>query len=97
MTGYVQIRRRPTVRGPRDAGLPAEAASAAQAGFSLVELMAMCLVMCTLAAFVLPFTRTTLNAINAVPIRRIYERWVSKFEGAWANVLIDVKERADGN
>jgi len=54
MTGYVQIRRRPTVRGPRDAG------------FSLVELMAMCLVMCTLAAFVLPFTRTTLNAMNLV-------------------------------
>ena len=40
--------------------------------------------------------RTTLNVINAVPIRRIYERWVSKFEGAWANTLIDIKERAEG-
>src|SRR4029078_3958610 len=54
MTGYVQIRRRHAARRPGDAG------------FSLVELMAMCLVMCTLAAFVLPFTRTTLNPMNLV-------------------------------
>ena len=40
--------------------------------------------------------RQTYNTINAVPIRRIYERWVSKFEGAWANALIDIKDRAEG-
>jgi DNA-binding transcriptional ArsR family regulator len=39
--------------------------------------------------------RETYNAINAVPIRRIYERWVSKFEGAWASVLLNVKARAE--
>jgi len=33
-------------------------------GFSLVELMAFMLVMVTLAAFVLPFTRSSLNALN---------------------------------
>jgi DNA-binding transcriptional ArsR family regulator len=39
--------------------------------------------------------RECYNAINAVPIRRIYERWVSKFEGAWASVLLNVKSRAE--
>lgn len=33
-------------------------------GFSLVELLAYVLVAATLAAFILPFTRTTLNAMN---------------------------------
>ena len=33
-------------------------------GFSLVELLAYLAVIVTLAAFVLPFTRTTLNAMN---------------------------------
>ena len=39
--------------------------------------------------------RERYNAINAVPIRRIYERWVSKFEGAWADVLLKVKDEAE--
>jgi DNA-binding transcriptional ArsR family regulator len=39
--------------------------------------------------------RECYNAINVVPIRRIYERWVSKFEGSWANVLLRVKDRAE--
>ena len=34
------------------------------AGYSLVELMAFMLVMVTLAAFILPFTRGALNAMN---------------------------------
>jgi prepilin-type N-terminal cleavage/methylation domain-containing protein len=54
MTGYVQMRRRPTA--PR----------LGDAGFSLVELMAVMLVLVTTAAFVLPFTRTTLNSMNLV-------------------------------
>jgi DNA-binding transcriptional ArsR family regulator len=40
--------------------------------------------------------RECYNTINVVPIRRIYERWVSKFEGAWADVLLRVKDRAEG-
>ena len=36
--------------------------------------------------------RRRVNSINAVPIRRIYERWVSKYEELWATKLIDLKE-----
>ena len=39
--------------------------------------------------------REMFNAINAVPIRRIYERWVSKFEGSFADVLLRVKDAAE--
>lgn len=35
--------------------------------------------------------RLRINTLNAVPIRRIYDRWVSKYEGYWAQHLIDVK------
>jgi DNA-binding transcriptional ArsR family regulator len=44
--------------------------------------------------------RRRVNSLNAVPIRQIYERWVSKYEGTWASNLIDLKEsieeRPDG-
>jgi DNA-binding transcriptional ArsR family regulator len=36
------------------------------------------------------------NSLNAVPIRRIYERWVSKFEGLWARTLLDLQESLEG-
>ena len=36
--------------------------------------------------------RTCVNSLNAVPIRRIYERWVSKFAEHWAITLIELKE-----
>src|SRR3954464_14523397 len=39
--------------------------------------------------------RQRINAINAVPIRLIYERWVSKYEGIWANALLRVKDAAE--
>jgi DNA-binding transcriptional ArsR family regulator len=39
--------------------------------------------------------RQRINALNAVPIRMIYERWVSKYEGIWANALLRVKEAAE--
>lgn len=40
--------------------------------------------------------RMVLNHLNAVPIRQIYERWVSEFEGAWAGTLTDLKRRMEG-
>ena len=40
--------------------------------------------------------RRCLNSLNAVPIRRIYERWVSKFEEFWATTLLGLKERLEG-
>ncbi len=39
--------------------------------------------------------RRRINALNSVPIRIIYERWVSKFEGDWASTLLRVKEAAE--
>jgi DNA-binding transcriptional ArsR family regulator len=36
--------------------------------------------------------RKRINSLNAVPIRKIYERWVSKYEGAWADALIRVQD-----
>lgn len=42
--------------------------------------------------------RETWNQLNAVPIRRIYERWVTKYESVWAERLLSlerhVSERA---
>ena len=32
--------------------------------------------------------RQRINSLNAVPIRMIYERWVSKYEDLWANTLL---------
>ena len=39
--------------------------------------------------------RTRVNTLNAVPIRRIYERWVSRFEEVWANHLLRLKESVE--
>jgi hypothetical protein len=33
--------------------------------------------------------------LNAVPIRKIYERWVSKYEGAWAETLLRIQDDAE--
>jgi DNA-binding transcriptional ArsR family regulator len=39
--------------------------------------------------------RQRINSLNAVPIRMIYERWVSHYEGLWADTLLRVKEAAE--
>ena len=39
--------------------------------------------------------RQRINMLNAVPIRMIYEQWVSNYEGLWANTLLRVKEAAE--
>lgn len=36
--------------------------------------------------------RRRVNSLNAVPIRRIYERWVRPFEDLWATTLLRVKD-----
>jgi len=38
--------------------------------------------------------RKRINSLNAVPIRQIYERWVSKYENVWAHTLLQVKQDA---
>jgi DNA-binding transcriptional ArsR family regulator/uncharacterized protein YndB with AHSA1/START domain len=35
------------------------------------------------------------NHLNAVPLRRIYERWVSAYESHWAGALLQVKRIAE--
>lgn len=35
--------------------------------------------------------RRRIHTLNAVPIRQIYERWVSGFEGHWASGLLHLK------
>jgi len=40
--------------------------------------------------------RMVLNFLNAVPIRRVYERWVSEYEGLWASSLVRLKEASEG-
>jgi DNA-binding transcriptional ArsR family regulator len=39
--------------------------------------------------------RRRINSLNAVPIRMIYERWVSHFENLWAGTLLRIKESAE--
>src|SRR5262249_47219834 len=36
--------------------------------------------------------RRCMNSLNAVPIRLIYERWVSRYAEYWATQLIGLKE-----
>ena len=36
--------------------------------------------------------RQCFNSLNAVPIRQIYERWVSGYEDFWASRLTSLKE-----
>lgn len=40
--------------------------------------------------------RSCVNSLNAVPIRQIYERWVSKFAEHWATTLLGLKESLEG-
>ncbi|MCE9599191.1 MAG: metalloregulator ArsR/SmtB family transcription factor [Spirochaetia bacterium] len=36
--------------------------------------------------------RRRINSINAVPIRRIYERWMGPFAELWSSALLRIKE-----
>lgn len=39
--------------------------------------------------------RRRINTLNPVPIRQIYERWVSAYEGLWASELLRLKQRLE--
>jgi DNA-binding transcriptional ArsR family regulator len=39
--------------------------------------------------------RQRINSLNAVPIRMVYERWVSNFENLWADTLLRIKSAAE--
>lgn len=36
------------------------------------------------------------HALNAVPIQRVYERWVGRFAGCWAGWMVGVGEEIEG-
>ena len=36
--------------------------------------------------------RQRVNSLNAVPIRQIYERWVSRYQEFWADTLLRLKD-----
>jgi len=40
--------------------------------------------------------RQRVNSLNVAPIRRIYERWVGRFEELWTSHLLRIKEDAEG-
>ncbi len=39
--------------------------------------------------------RERVNSLNAVPIRQIYERWVSPFQELWSSELLRIRELAE--
>lgn len=39
--------------------------------------------------------RQRYNHLNAVPLRQVYERWVSKYEDTWAGSLLSLKKLAE--
>ena len=39
--------------------------------------------------------RQRFNHLNAVPIQRIYRRWVSRYTGRWADALVALKEELE--
>ncbi len=41
--------------------------------------------------------RLRVNSLNVAPIREIVERWISKYDGFWANTLLRVKEIAESS
>jgi DNA-binding transcriptional ArsR family regulator len=41
--------------------------------------------------------RQRVNSLNAVPIRQIYERWVSAYQDVWADKLLRLQEDVEAN
>ena len=41
--------------------------------------------------------RQRVNSLNPVPIRQIYERWVSPFHELWSSELLRIKDLAEDN
>ena len=40
--------------------------------------------------------RSVVNSLNVIPIRLIYERWVSEYQGLWARRLTGLKRALEG-
>jgi len=40
--------------------------------------------------------RQRVNSLNVIPLRQIYERWVTPFEDLWSSQLLRIKEKVEG-
>lgn len=40
--------------------------------------------------------RQRVNSLNVIPLRQIYERWVTPFEDLWSSQLLQIKEKVEG-
>ena len=40
--------------------------------------------------------RSVVNSLNVVPIRLIYERWVSNYQDVWVRTLTGLKRSLEG-
>ena len=41
--------------------------------------------------------RERLNYLNPVPIQQIHQRWVSRYEGSWAESLVALKDSLESS
>jgi DNA-binding transcriptional ArsR family regulator len=39
--------------------------------------------------------RVRWNSLNAVPLQKIYERWLSTYRSVWAKQMLDIKDRIE--
>jgi DNA-binding transcriptional ArsR family regulator len=39
--------------------------------------------------------RQRVNSLNVLPIRQIYERWVTPFQELWSSYLLGIKQKAE--
>ena len=41
--------------------------------------------------------RKRINSLNAAPLRKVVERWISRYDGFWANSALRVKDDAEAS
>jgi hypothetical protein len=39
--------------------------------------------------------RVRWNALNPVPLREVFRKWVSQHEAMWADVMLDIRDAAE--
>ena len=41
--------------------------------------------------------RTRWNALNPVPLREVFRRWVGKYEAFWSDVMLDIRDAVEAD
>jgi hypothetical protein len=39
--------------------------------------------------------RVRWNALNPVPLREVFRKWVGKYESVWSDVMLDIRDAAE--